>query len=240
MPYNIALKGMVTTLTSYVAPSSYYRTLASLFSENDKVKRHFNFFLHPPFSNLRKAPVYHNPIWAMENVFNISNRNDLTAIMDIKTYLPDAMLYKVDRASMAASLEVRVPYLDNEVVDFALRLPFQFKSNSIFSHKAVLKSLLTQLAPHYNVNKPKKGFNFPLDTWLRKNWKEKALSIISKQALENIGLDGQEYMEIVLNYYNGNKRNSTAVWYLLNLLLWKQKHDQTTSLKNETLSHYNY
>ena len=64
-----------------------------------------------------------------------------------------------DRSSMATSLEVRVPYLDNKVLEYALQLDLRKKSNSLFKNKAPLKELLIKLAPQYNANKPKKGFS---------------------------------------------------------------------------------
>lgn len=238
MPGKFRVKGRLTSLLSRIAPSSHYRKLASLISEDDKAKRHFNFFLYPAFFQLMKDHVSEEAIWAMRDIPKSKN-NELTSVLDIKTYLADAMLYKVDRSSMAASLEVRVPYLDNHVVDYALALPLNQKSNAQHKYKAPLKSLLSKLAPQYDINRPKQGFNFPLDEWLRNNWKDKVLSMVSVQALESLGLNGKTSMKIVLEYYKGNKRNSVPVWYLLNLMMWKQKNDQTGVLRNEALSHHN-
>jgi len=165
----------------------------------------------------------------MENINQISCRKDFVAWLDLKTYLADAMLHKVDRASMAASLEVRVPYLDNEVVDYALSLPFQAKSNSQFAQKAIIKQLLKQLAPHYDIHRPKKGFNFPIDQWLRIKWRELALSIVNEQTLQEFGLDGKAYMKMIHRYYAGESKYCIPVWYILNLVLWKKKFDQITS-----------
>ena len=152
--------------------------------------------------------------------------------MDIKTYLADAMLYKVDRASMAASLEVRVPYLDNVVVDFALTSSMGIKSDKEFRNKAGLKRLLLQLAPQYDVNRPKKGFNFPLDKWLRLHWKDMVLSLVTKENLLLLDLDYKTYLPMVSRYYGGEKRFCIAVWYLLNLVLWNQKFMKISVLKS--------
>jgi asparagine synthase (glutamine-hydrolysing) len=227
---HIELKGGWTKWASYFLPLTHHRKLAALAAERDPVKRHFNYFLHPFFADKNSDPVYDKKIWAMKDIDRVRNRKDLTAIMDIKTYLPDAMLYKVDRSSMAASLEVRVPYLDNIVVDYALRLPLGDKSNSTFTHKAPLKKLLQQLAPHYQVTKPKKGFNFPLDKWLSTAWKEKTIGLVNSENLRSIGLNDREYLGAVRQYYKGEKRNCLPVWYLLNLVMWKQKLDQITPL----------
>ena len=162
----------------------------------------------------------------MQNIEKISCREDLTALLDLKTYLADAMLHKVDRASMAASLEVRVPYLDNEVVDYALGLPFQYKSNDEFKFKAIVKKLLTRLAPHYDVHRPKKGFNFPIDHWLRIEWRELALSILNEKNINDLGLDGRAYSKMISRYYSGEMKFCIPVWYILNLGLWKSKYDK--------------
>ena len=136
-------------------------------------------------------------MWATEGIERIKGRKDLPAVLDIKTYLADAMLYKVDRAIMAASLEVRVPYLDNKIVDYALNLDFGEKSNDRFRNKAILKNLLLNLAPHYNVHRAKKGFNFPRKKWLREQWKELVMQTVKPEVL-----------------------------YLFSLTLWKKQFDR--------------
>ena len=208
--------------------NSFLGSKANLEMEPDAIKRHFTLFLHPALRHLIKDPIWRKPIWAMKGINNISCRRDLVAWLDLKTYLADAMLHKVDRASMAASLEVRVPYLDNEVVDYALSLPFRAKSNTEFSNKAIIKQLLKQLAPHYNIHRPKKGFNFPIDHWLRFKWRDLALSVLNKQSLQELGLDGKAYMKMTELYYGGESKYCIPVWYILNLVLWKRKFDKIT------------
>jgi len=221
--------GSVAALAKPFLGNSFIGSKANLEMEPDAMKRHFTLFLHPALEHLKKDPIWTKPIWAMENISQISCRKDFVAWLDLKTYLADAMLHKVDRASMAASLEVRVPYLDNEVVDYALSLPFQAKSNSQFAQKAIIKQLLKQLAPHYDIHRPKKGFNFPIDQWLRIKWRELALSIVNEQTLQELGLDGKAYMKMINRYYAGESKYCIPVWYILNLVLWKKKFDQITS-----------
>jgi asparagine synthase (glutamine-hydrolysing) len=162
-------------------------------------------------------------MWATANYNQIKNREDLPALLDLKMYLPDAMLYKVDRSSMASSLEVRVPYLDNNVVDFALKLPFANKSNGQFQNKAILKSLLVKLAPHYDISLTKKGFGFPLESWMRNQWKEKILSTTTEKSLAELGLDPKPYLQVVNDFFYRGGRHYTDVWYLFNLSLWLEQ-----------------
>ncbi len=231
LPGGFGLKGNMARMAGSLMPFRDYGSLAALVTEPDPVKRHFNLFLTPSLTHLQRNPVWKQSIWAMQNNSLIRNREDLGAILDLKTYLADAMLYKVDRGSMAASLEVRVPYLDNVVVDYAINLDFMHKSNTHLRHKAVLKQLLQDLAPHYDIHKPKKGFNFPLDKWLRFVWKAKTLALVNKENIEELGLDSSIYYPLVKEYYKGRKSNAIATWYLLNLVLWNQKFKQISPLQ---------
>lgn len=191
--------------------------------EQDPVKRHYNFFLPSGMRFNIKDHITKYPMWALEGVEKIRDREDLPALLDIKTYLADAMLYKVDRSSMASSLEVRVPYLDNEVIDYAMALPLSEKSNSDFHTKAPLKKLLTQLAPHYNPHLPKKGFGFPLQEWLKHNWKDQVLATVNSNDLITAGLDPKPYKRLVEDFYRSRNDYFTDVWYIFNLSLWIKK-----------------
>jgi asparagine synthase (glutamine-hydrolysing) len=127
---------------------------------------------------------------------------------------------------MASSLEVRVPYLDNEVIDYALAMPLSRKSNEKFKTKAPLKELLLQLAPHYSLYKQKKGFNFPLRDWLKNNWKELVLSTVTKDRLQTAGLDPKPFLQIVSDFYHSKNDYFTDVWYIFNLALWMNKNER--------------
>ncbi|RYG29350.1 MAG: hypothetical protein EOO01_38340, partial [Chitinophagaceae bacterium] len=169
-----------------------------------------------------------HPLWALQNTSSIANRADLPAILDIKTYLSDAMLYKVDRSSMATSLEVRVPYLDNKVLEYALRTKLSAKSNGEHRNKANLKSLLQQLAPHFDISKPKRGFSFPLKKWLLENWRDQVNDIVTRDMLSDVGLDPEYFLNVKDKFFRDADNSSVEVWYLFNLALWKQQFDTMT------------
>lgn len=204
-------------------PDARFKHNTLFASEPDPIQRHLNLFLPSGIRFLIQDSILKFPMWATRNVHAIKKRIDLPAVLDLKMYLPDAMLYKVDRSSMASSLEVRVPYLDNDVVDFALKLPFQFKSNAKFQNKAILKSLLMKLAPHYDINLTKKGFGFPLEHWMRNQWKDKILSTTTERSLSELGLDPKPYLRVVNDFYYNGGRHYTDVWYLFNLSLWLEQ-----------------
>ena len=109
-------------------------------------------------------------------------------LMDIRSYLVDDILVKVDRASMANSLEVRNPFLDSRVFDFAWSLPLDQKWQP-GNAKRILKRILYRHVPRHLVDRPKMGFGIPLREWLRGPLRDWAEDLLNPQALATVGLD---------------------------------------------------
>jgi asparagine synthase (glutamine-hydrolysing) len=119
-----------------------------------------------------------------------------------------------------------------------LHLPFEYKSNRDFRHKAILKQLLVKLAPHYDIHKPKRGFSFPLEKWLRGSWKERVCDSVSKNTLQRLGLEPEPYLEIVDKFYRKGTSHYTDVWRLYNLALWSKNFEENySSVHNEKIYH---
>src|SRR5438067_11304468 len=106
---------------------------------------------------------------------------DRMCVIDLLTYLPDDILTKVDRSTMAVSLEGRCPILDHRVVEFALRLPREYKTAGTRT-KTILKTILARRVPHPLFERPKQGFESPVAAWLRgplREWAEDLLDPVA-------------------------------------------------------------
>ena len=141
---------------------------------------------------------------------------------DLLTYLPDDILAKVDRASMAVSLEARVPLLDHRVVEFAMSLPLQAKIQNRET-KWVLRRVLEQYVPNRLTSTKKMGFGVPIDVWLRGSLREWAEDLLQVRKLEESGLDVQQIRN-KWDEHLGRKGNwQYPIWGVLMFQAWREK-----------------
>lgn len=135
--------------------------------------------------------------------------------LDFKTYLPCDILTKVDRASMAHSLEVRVPFLDHNFVSWVAGLDTQSKLQK-GEGKYVLKEALRPLLPHEVLFRTKMGFGVPLDIWFRDSLKQRIGSTVTGTRLKECGIFEPAYLDRIVHEHHTGKRNHSAVlWALL-------------------------
>lgn len=143
--------------------------------------------------------------------------------VDQKTYLPDAMLTKVDRASMAASLEVRVPLLDHRVVEYTASLPENLKYRN-GTGKYILKKLLGKYVPGELFERPKMGFGVPIDHWLRGELKDLLLDYLSPERLKKEGLFDHVIVERkIKEHLSGRVNRQYQLWALLMWEMWREQ-----------------
>lgn len=167
--------------------------------------------------------------WSMLSKYedvHLPNQQEQMMFWDMMTYLPDDILTKVDRASMAVSLEVRAPFLDHKLVEFAWMLPMDLKYRD-GQGKWLLKQLLYKYVPRKIMERPKRGFSVPLKDWLRGSLRDWAESLIDESLLKQGGyLNPYPIRKMWAEHLNGRKDWHNQLWNILMFQAWLvgQKH----------------
>ena len=149
-------------------------------------------------------------------------RNPLNQVllMDMRGYLENDILVKLDRASMMASLEGRVPLLNNDFVEYATALPLDMKLRGLTS-KFLFKRALRGLLPAPILARPKKGFGIPVAEWFRGPLREQLLSVLSRERMARKGFFEPAAVEaLVRDHLEGRRDNRKQLWTLFAFELW--------------------
>ena len=152
---------------------------------------------------------------------------DAMLYIDSKTWLPDDLLIKADKMTMANSIELRVPLLDHKVLEFAASLPSKFKLNGLTT-KFILKKALSQKIPAEIRDRKKTGFPVPYESWLRTDLKDLVWDVLMDSRTINRGYFGRAAIEKLLRANSNGTNCSKDIFSLLTLELW-----QRTFLENE-------
>lgn len=143
--------------------------------------------------------------------------------LDQKYYLTDDILYKCDRMSMAHSLEVRPPFLDHRIVEFAARLPESFKIRGS-KLKFILKALMRDKLPAQILDRRKEGFDIPAHQWLRSTLKPLLLDTVNRKSVEESGLFRWTEIDALFTKHFERRANvGYHLWGLLVLFLWMRR-----------------
>jgi asparagine synthase (glutamine-hydrolysing) len=142
---------------------------------------------------------------------------------DTRYYLADDILYKSDRMSMARSLEVRTPFLDHRIMEFAAGLPERYKLNGAMS-KFVLKRLMAGKLPKHILRRPKQGLDIPTHDWFRSALRPLLLDTLSEAALERAGIfESSAVQRLVRAHLERRCDAGYQLWGLLFLVLWARQ-----------------
>lgn len=144
-------------------------------------------------------------------------------MLDQRYYLPDDILYKVDRMSMAHSLEVRPPFLDHRIVEFAASLPERFKVRG-FQSKFLLKHLMRGKLPDFILDRKKTGFDIPTHEWFRGPLRALLMDTLSEGALAATGIFDPHAIHTLIRDHSERRINAGYhLWGLLTLFLWMKR-----------------
>lgn len=176
-------------------------------------------------STITKDDKIINEKYYLENVHNYrinkSCDNDYEKLMltDLNNYLPNDVLTKVDRASMAFSQEVRVPFLDHNLIEFAWTIPLEFKIKK--HNKLILKKILEKKIPKSMINNNKRGFGIPIDDIFRnKIFKFNKFFFEEDMIKKNQFLNYDKVNDVYLSHINGKNNNGYKLWNILILQKW--------------------
>lgn len=195
-------------------PLEGYFNSVSYFRPDDK-KRLFT-------SDFRKTLGNYDSIEVLRDYYDRADTDDLLSkiqYVDIKTYLTDDILTKVDRASMAVSLEVRAPMLDHRFMECVASIPSGLKLKN-GEGKYILKKALEPVLPQNILYRPKQGFAIPLDVWFRKELKDLAYNVILET--DDGILDKKFLKKIWDEHQKGYYDRSALLWATLMFRKWRQ------------------
>jgi asparagine synthase (glutamine-hydrolysing) len=173
---------------------------------------------------------HHDPFHAFARHFGrVRDTDPLSRVLyvDFKTWLHNDILVKVDRMSMACSLEVRSPLLDHKVVEFAAALPPELKYRGSIS-KFLLKRHVAARLPDLDASRPKQGFDLPLAAWIRGDLRDTARDLLFSARAAQRGYVRPETVKRVWDaHQRGSRNHASQIWALMVLELWLREYMDT-------------
>lgn len=182
----------------------------------------------------------HNPYETFTEYLETNDGGDplwQSQYADIKTYLVDDILTKVDRMSMAVSLEARTPFLDHRVVEFAAGLPSDLKLNGSTT-KYLLKKAMKGKLPDDVLKRRKEGFSIPIKNWLKDELRPMMEEVLSADRLKDEGLFNPQYVEVLKQQHlKGSANHSHQLWSLMVFEIWRDMYLKPQGHRNGTNGH---
>jgi asparagine synthase (glutamine-hydrolysing) len=193
--------------------------LVKLFSTLD-AKNDFEFYQLIRTHWKENKVVLGSSFCLQKNSFSNFKLFDQMIYQDMQTYLPDDIITKVDRASMAVSLEARAPFLSHKLIEFALQIPSQFKVRGSLG-KWILRETLYRYVPKKLLERPKQGFGIPIDEWLRGPLKDWAESLLNESRLNQEGYFNTKLVRTAWeDFSHGRIGREQHLWCILMFQSW--------------------
>lgn len=172
-------------------------------------------FTSKEVQSLVKHPLAPLPIYYSGAYLGNGNTFDLATLLHLKGYLANDILVKFDRATMAASLEARTPFLDVDLAEFVLRLPANYKK-----HKRILRHVMAGRLPNEILTRKKQGFGIPIGRWLMRE-KSIARQVLSQARIESSGIFVYSAINnLLIAHELGKKDYRKKIWALIMFQLW--------------------
>lgn len=205
--------------------------------DKDQSRRHFNWmkiFSEEAKNNLLNREV--DNLAALELIKKIQrdyfleddDKINRMLYTDLKFLLPYQMLTKIDQASMANSLEVRVPFLDHQVVELAFQMKGDYKMKGR-KQKYILKETFKDLLPEFILKRPKHGFDVPIGEWFRDELKDIFFEVVSAQNVNHYGFLNYKVIENLFQIHFSKKEDySNQIWSIFVFQWWLNKNNPKT------------
>lgn len=165
-----------------------------------------------------------------EPIYNVVGKTNMTDLLtqilmiDFNLYLPGDILTLTDRASMATSLEVRVPFLDRELVEFVTNLPMRFKLGK-FTSKYLLRKSMEGILPNNITKRKKVGLNIPASRWLKEELRDFVRDTLSESFIKKQNMFDYSYIDKLLDgHLKGLRDNRKQIWTLMMFVLWYKEY----------------
>ncbi len=194
------------------SPDQMLKNLSQVFT-NEEIKNLFS-------KEVKEQPTAHASKELVEEYFD-----PLSYMMaiDYQTYMVDDILQKVDRAAMSTSLEGREPFLDQSIIEWAAKLPNDYKYHK-GEKKYILKQIVYKYVPKEMMDRKKMGFAIPIDKWLQTELKELVMEHLSSSGLSKHQLFNESYIQkLTDSFFNGRTDLYLKIWYLLMFQMWYAK-----------------
>lgn len=199
----ISILSELLSSNSYI---EYYKAIHGRWRDNEKLIQETN-----------EKKIIFDSLYSNCSTYNLV---ESAMLFDQLNYLPDDILFKVDRAAMAVSLETRVPFLDHRIVEWSWSLPTSLKSGN-GNEKRILKILLNRHIPKQIFERPKMGFGVPLSDWLRGPLREWAEDLLSIDNFKKFGIINYKPVHKKWNQLlSGSNFYEADIWHVLIFQDW--------------------